>query len=71
MPNNGAPVSGADVAVPPADEVRGDRACVRGAVDVVGGTPGSADPLSEGLSWALPSAHSSFPSTGAEAILDA
>jgi hypothetical protein len=36
--DDAAPASGVDVAGPLADEVRGDRARVRGAVDVVEGT---------------------------------
>jgi hypothetical protein len=70
MPDDGALVSGVDITGPPTDEVRGDRAHVRGATDVVGGTPGLADPLFEGPSRALPSTRSSSPSTGAEAALD-
>jgi hypothetical protein len=70
-PDDGAPASGVDATAPPTDEVCGDWACVLGATDVVGGTPSSADLLSEGPSCALPSGRSSSPSTGTEAALDA
>jgi hypothetical protein len=69
MLDDGAPASGVDVAAPPTDEVCGDRARVRDAADI-GGTLGLVDLLSEGPSRALPSAHSSSPSMGAEAALD-
>jgi hypothetical protein len=70
-PNDAAPASGVDTVVPHADEVRSNRASVLGMADVAGRTFGSADLLTEGPSRALSSGRSSFPSTGAEAALDA
>jgi hypothetical protein len=71
IPDDGAPASGVDITTLPVDKVRGNRARVRGTTDIVGGTPGSTDLLSEDPTQALPSAHSSSPSTGVEAALDA
>jgi hypothetical protein len=71
MPNDDVLVSGGGVADLPANEVRGDRARECGATDDDGGTTGSADTLSEGPSWALPSDCSSSLLTGTEDALDA
>jgi hypothetical protein len=71
MPDDGALVSSVGVADLLTNEVRGDRARGCGTTDIDGGTTGSADPLFEGPSRALPSARSSSPSTGTEAGLDA
>jgi hypothetical protein len=49
-PDDATLASSIDVTSPPADEVCGDRARMRGAVDVAGGTLGSTDLLSEGPS---------------------
>jgi hypothetical protein len=70
IPDVDALASGIDIAAPPANKVRGDRARVRGTADVIGATPGSVDLLSEDPLRALPSARSSSPSTDAEATLD-
>jgi hypothetical protein len=71
MPDDDVLESSGGVTNLPANEVRGDRAHGCGATDDDGGTTGLADPLLKGLSGALPSIHSSSPSTGAKAALDA
>jgi hypothetical protein len=70
-PIDGALASDADVVAPPIDKVRADRTRGRGATDLPYGTPGEADPLSEGPARALPSAGSPCPSMDAETSLDA
>jgi hypothetical protein len=69
MPDDSTLVSGVDVADLPANEVRGDRARGCDATNINDGTIGSADPLSEGPSRALPSVCSSSLSTSVEASL--